>query len=143
MNSHLATHDALELCLKGKTTPNDASMMQTKAQTIDFLSHKFIIIGFTFAIFPPFQFPTSSFLLFFFSHQMSHFHFHFSRYGLYAEQLSGTAFTAPRKHNQRSWLYRILPSVKHQPFSQFKQVASTKNSDFLLFVQQCVAAKGT
>lgn len=33
--------------------------------------------------------------------------------GLYAEQLSGTAFTAPRAHNRRSWLYRIRPSVKH------------------------------
>ena len=28
-------------------------------------------------------------------------------YGLYAEQLSGTPFTAPRAHNRRSWLYRI------------------------------------
>ena len=37
-------------------------------------------------------------------------------YGLYAEQLSGTAFTAPRSHNQRSWLYRIRPSVVHEPF---------------------------
>jgi homogentisate 1,2-dioxygenase len=37
-------------------------------------------------------------------------------YGLYAEQLSGTAFTAPRETNKRSWLYRILPSVKHNPF---------------------------
>ncbi|NIA69284.1 homogentisate 1,2-dioxygenase [Pelagibius litoralis] len=35
-------------------------------------------------------------------------------YGLYAEQLSGTAFTAPRADNARSWLYRIRPSVKHQ-----------------------------
>ncbi len=34
-------------------------------------------------------------------------------YGLYAEQLSGSAFTAPREHNQRSWLYRIRPSVLH------------------------------
>lgn len=33
--------------------------------------------------------------------------------GLYAEQLSGTSFTAPRADNKRSWLYRILPSVKH------------------------------
>ena len=33
--------------------------------------------------------------------------------GLYAEQLSGTAFTAPCAENKRSWLYRILPSVKH------------------------------
>ena len=35
-------------------------------------------------------------------------------YGLYAEQLSGTPFTAPRAENRRSWLYRIRPSVKHQ-----------------------------
>src|SRR3546814_12361713 len=34
-------------------------------------------------------------------------------YGLYAEQLSGTPFTAPRADNRRSWLYRIRPSVKH------------------------------
>lgn len=37
-------------------------------------------------------------------------------YGLYAEQLSGTAFTVPRAKNQRSWLYRIRPSVLHEPF---------------------------
>jgi homogentisate 1,2-dioxygenase len=37
-------------------------------------------------------------------------------YGLYAEQLSGTAFTAPRHANRRSWLYRIRPSVTHGPF---------------------------
>ena len=34
-------------------------------------------------------------------------------YGLFAEQLSGTPFTAPRGHNERSWCYRIRPSVKH------------------------------
>lgn len=34
-------------------------------------------------------------------------------YGLYAEQLSGTPFTAPRGKNERSWCYRIRPSVKH------------------------------
>ncbi|KAJ3221702.1 hypothetical protein HK099_003225 [Clydaea vesicula] len=39
-------------------------------------------------------------------------------YGLYAEQLSGTAFTAPRTHNLRSWLYRIRPSVCHYPFNK-------------------------
>ncbi|MGE8475705.1 MAG: homogentisate 1,2-dioxygenase, partial [Paraburkholderia hospita] len=38
-------------------------------------------------------------------------------YGLYAEQLSGTAFTAPRGHNRRSWLYRIRPAAVHQPFT--------------------------
>ncbi|MEI2416976.1 homogentisate 1,2-dioxygenase [Orrella sp. JC864] len=37
-------------------------------------------------------------------------------YGLYAEQLSGTAFTAPRHLNRRSWLYRIRPAAVHQPF---------------------------
>src|SRR5262245_45346795 len=34
-------------------------------------------------------------------------------YGLYAEQLSGSPFTAPRGANERSWLYRIRPSVQH------------------------------
>ena len=34
-------------------------------------------------------------------------------YGLYAEQLSGSPFTAPRARNERSWLYRIRPSVAH------------------------------
>src|SRR5215469_469346 len=28
-------------------------------------------------------------------------------YGLYAEQLSGSPFTAPRTSNERSWLYRV------------------------------------
>jgi homogentisate 1,2-dioxygenase len=37
-------------------------------------------------------------------------------YGLYAEQLSGTAFTAPRGANRRSWLYRIRPAAMHEPF---------------------------
>ena len=39
-------------------------------------------------------------------------------YGLYAEQLSGTAFTLPRNHNQKSWLYRILPSVVHDKYKE-------------------------
>ena len=38
-------------------------------------------------------------------------------YGLYAEKLSGTAFTAPRHQNKQSWLYRILPSVVHEPWT--------------------------
>ena len=37
-------------------------------------------------------------------------------YGLYAEQLTGSAFTAPRGDNRRSWLYRIRPSAMHLPF---------------------------
>jgi homogentisate 1,2-dioxygenase len=38
--------------------------------------------------------------------------------GLYAEQISGTAFTAPRNVNQRSWLYRIQPSAMHGRFKR-------------------------
>ncbi len=38
-------------------------------------------------------------------------------YGLYAEQLSGTAFTAPRADNRRSWLYRIRPAAAQPAFS--------------------------
>ncbi|HXT93967.1 MAG TPA: homogentisate 1,2-dioxygenase [Trebonia sp.] len=36
--------------------------------------------------------------------------------GLYAEQLSGTAFTQPRAVNRRTWVYRILPSARHPSF---------------------------
>lgn len=42
-------------------------------------------------------------------------------YGLYAEQLSGTAFTAPRAHNRRSWLYRIRPAAMHKSFVRIEQ----------------------
>ncbi|KAF3998490.1 homogentisate 1,2-dioxygenase [Glaciimonas immobilis] len=58
-------------------------------------------------------------------------------YGLYAEQLSGTAFTAPRAHNRRSWLYRIRPAAMHHAFESlahpllrsgpFKQVPASPN----------------
>src|SRR5512146_1547643 len=37
-------------------------------------------------------------------------------FGLYAEQVSGTPFTAPRASNRRSWVYRIRPSVMHEPY---------------------------
>ncbi|MBV1707942.1 MAG: homogentisate 1,2-dioxygenase [Hyphomicrobiales bacterium] len=42
-------------------------------------------------------------------------------YGLYAEQLSGSPFTAPRGTNARSWLYRIRPSVQH--VGDFSEIA--------------------
>ena len=57
-------------------------------------------------------------------------------YGLYAEQLSGTAFTAPRAANRRSWLYRIRPAAAHRPFakidggrltSRFDEVSTSPN----------------
>ena len=38
------------------------------------------------------------------------------QHGLYAEQLSGTPFTAPRAVNRRSWLYRIRPAAMHRAF---------------------------
>jgi homogentisate 1,2-dioxygenase len=41
--------------------------------------------------------------------------------GLYAEQLSGTAFTAPRAENRRTWLYRIRPSAAHP---RYRPIAS-------------------
>lgn len=41
-------------------------------------------------------------------------------YGLYAEQLSGTAFTVSRSDNRRSWLYRIRPAAAgQQPFAAY------------------------
>jgi homogentisate 1,2-dioxygenase len=40
-------------------------------------------------------------------------------FGLYAEQLSGTAFTAPRHENRRSWLYRMRPTADHPPFTPY------------------------
>jgi len=49
-------------------------------------------------------------------------------HGLYAEQISGTAFTAPRLHNRRSWLYRIRPAAMHGEFAPFPQ--SRLHSDF-------------
>ena len=39
------------------------------------------------------------------------------KHGLYAEQFSGSAFTVPRASQKRSWLYRIRPSVLHEPFA--------------------------
>jgi homogentisate 1,2-dioxygenase len=42
-------------------------------------------------------------------------------YGLYGEQLSGTAFTAPSHQNERTWCYRIRPSVKHT--HRFQKIA--------------------
>ena len=42
------------------------------------------------------------------------------KYGLYAEQLSGTPFTAPRGENERTWCYRIRPSVRHT--SRFRRI---------------------
>ncbi|XP_051158782.1 homogentisate 1,2-dioxygenase isoform X1 [Leptopilina boulardi] len=42
-------------------------------------------------------------------------------YNLYAEQLSGSAFTVPRCENKRSWFYRIRPSVVHDVFEPIQK----------------------
>src|SRR5438874_10623308 len=41
--------------------------------------------------------------------------------GLYAEVLSGTAFTAPRAENLSSWLYKLRPSAMHGPYRRIAQ----------------------
>lgn len=51
-------------------------------------------------------------------------------FGLYAEQLSGTAFTAPRANNRRSWLYRLRPAANHGPFSPYAGPALVRSGPF-------------
>jgi homogentisate 1,2-dioxygenase len=46
-------------------------------------------------------------------------------FGLYAEQLSGSAFTAPRGENRRSWLYRLRPSAGHRAFEPLAHMTLT------------------
>ena len=50
-------------------------------------------------------------------------------YGLYAEQFSGTAFTAPRHANRRSWLYRIRPAVVPGEFTRLAPGLLTNRFD--------------
>ena len=45
-------------------------------------------------------------------------------FGLYAEQMSGSAFTAPRHENRKTWLYRLRPSADHGPLTP-REGAST------------------
>jgi len=52
-------------------------------------------------------------------------------YGLYAEQFSGTAFTAPRHANRRSWLYRIHPAAVHGDFARLDAPWVTSRFDEL------------
>lgn len=51
-------------------------------------------------------------------------------YGLYAEQLSGAPFTVSRKDQRRSWLYRIRPSVTHEPFHPINFPVENLTADF-------------
>lgn len=50
-------------------------------------------------------------------------------YGLYAEKLSGTAFTAPRHENKQSWLYRITPACSLSTFQPEGNALTHENKD--------------
>jgi homogentisate 1,2-dioxygenase len=51
-------------------------------------------------------------------------------FGLYAEQLSGTAFTAPRAENRRAWLYRMRPTAAHAPFVPYEGAPLLRSAPF-------------
>ena len=51
-------------------------------------------------------------------------------FGLYAEQFSSTAFTAPRHANRRSWLYRMRPATAHPPFTPYSGAAQLRTAPF-------------
>src|SRR4051812_424541 len=50
--------------------------------------------------------------------------------GLYAEQLSGSPFTAPRAINRRTWTYRIRPSVTHKPYTEYASSGMLRSGPF-------------
>jgi len=51
-------------------------------------------------------------------------------YGLYTEQLSGTAFTAPRAENRRSWLYRMRPASQHAAYEPYERASLLRSGPF-------------
>jgi homogentisate 1,2-dioxygenase len=53
-----------------------------------------------------------------------------SALGLYTEQVSGSAFTAPRGMNRRIWTYRIRPSVVHEPYQPFAKQTLLRSGPF-------------
>ncbi len=50
-------------------------------------------------------------------------------FGLYAEQLSGSAFTMARHENRRSWLYRLRPAANHGAFTLAFDPAGNRTHD--------------
>jgi homogentisate 1,2-dioxygenase len=50
--------------------------------------------------------------------------------GLYAEQLSGTPFTYNKHKNQRTWTYRILPTVRHEDWVETTEYNEKWHTDF-------------
>jgi homogentisate 1,2-dioxygenase len=51
-------------------------------------------------------------------------------YGLYAEQISGSSFTAPKAANKRSWLYRLYPSVCHGRYVPYERASDFQSAPF-------------
>ncbi|HEX7854888.1 MAG TPA: homogentisate 1,2-dioxygenase [Sphingobium sp.] len=51
-------------------------------------------------------------------------------FGLYAEQVSGSAFTAPRHENRRSWLYRVRPAASHDAFAPYAGAPRLRSAPF-------------
>ena len=51
-------------------------------------------------------------------------------FGLYSEQLSGTAFTAPRADNRRSWLYRLRPTAQHRAYAPYAGASRLATAPF-------------
>ncbi|MBO0750051.1 MAG: homogentisate 1,2-dioxygenase [Porphyrobacter sp.] len=51
-------------------------------------------------------------------------------FGLYAEQFSTTAFTMPRAHNRRTWLYRLRPMAEHAPYAPLEGFAALRTAPF-------------
>ena len=51
-------------------------------------------------------------------------------YGLYAEQFSATAFTAPRAENRHSWLYRLRPGAAHAAFRPLDSQSLLRSAPF-------------
>jgi len=51
-------------------------------------------------------------------------------FDLYAEQLSGSAFTAPRSENRRSWLYRLRPTASHRPYRPYGRATLLRSAPF-------------
>ncbi|KAJ4353189.1 uncharacterized protein N0V89_004915 [Didymosphaeria variabile] len=49
------------------------------------------------------------------------------RFGLYAEQMTATAFVAPRHLNKKAWLYRARPAVAHQGFTDLPDNEDTES----------------
>ncbi|KAA8902951.1 Homogentisate 1,2-dioxygenase [Sphaerosporella brunnea] len=49
------------------------------------------------------------------------------RFGLYAEQMTASAFVAPRAHNKNSYLYRVRPAVAHQGFTDLPDNKDTES----------------